>query len=154
GTRTQTAPHRSREEQDLMSQLAERISQWRKMAQDDPESELGHFRLGQLLLEDGQLDEAARSFRRTLEISPQFSKVYQLLGQCLIKRGRPGEAVPILNEGYAIAQGRGDNVPREEIARLLKELGQPVPEATATASAPGGEGFRCLRPGCLAGARA
>src|SRR5262249_58308700 len=137
-----------------MSQLAERISQWRKMAQDDPESELGHFRLGQLLLEDGQLDEAARSFRRTIEISPQFSKVYQLLGQCLIKMGRPGEAVPVLSEGYGIAQGRGDNIPREEMAKLLKELGQPVPQAAASATAPGSDGFRCLRPGCLAGARA
>jgi Fe-S cluster biosynthesis and repair protein YggX len=137
-----------------MSQLAERISQFRKMAQDDPDNELGHFRLGSLLMEDGQLEEAARSFRRTLEISPQFSKVYQLLGQCLIKMGRPGEAVPVLNEGYGIAQGRGDNVPREEIAKLLKELGQPVPQAAAAATAPGGDGFRCLRPGCLAGARA
>ena len=71
----------------------------------------------------------------------------------MIKMGRPGEAVPVLNEGYGIAQGRGDNVPREEMARLLKELGQPVPQVAAS-TAPGGDGFRCLRPGCLAGARA
>ena len=34
-----------------MSQLQERIAQFRKMASDDPDNELGHFRLGQLLME-------------------------------------------------------------------------------------------------------
>ena len=45
-----------------MSQLAERIAQFRKMATEDPDNELGHFRLGQLLMEDGQHAEAIRSF--------------------------------------------------------------------------------------------
>ena len=76
-----------------MSQLAERIAQFRKMANDDPDNELGHFRLGQLLLEDGQFEEAVKSFRRTLELSPQFSKVFQLLGSCLIKLNRRDDAV-------------------------------------------------------------
>ena len=40
------------------------------------------------LLEDGQYEEAVKSFRRTLELSPQFSKVFQLLGTCLIKLNR------------------------------------------------------------------
>ena len=39
-----------------MSQLQERIAQFRKMASDDPDNELGHFRLGQLLMEAGQLE--------------------------------------------------------------------------------------------------
>ena len=56
-----------------MSQLQDRIAQFRKMATDDPENELGHFRLGQLLMDDGQLPEAAASCAKTLELSPQFS---------------------------------------------------------------------------------
>ena len=32
-----------------MSQIQERIAQFRKMANDDPDNELGHYRLGQLL---------------------------------------------------------------------------------------------------------
>ena len=58
-----------------MSQLQERIAQFKKMANDDPDNELGHYRLGQLLMEAGQFEEAVASFRRTLELSPQFSKV-------------------------------------------------------------------------------
>jgi Fe-S cluster biosynthesis and repair protein YggX len=138
-----------------MSQLEERIAQFRKMAQDDPENELGHFRLGQLLMEDGKLEEAARSFRRTLELSPQFSKVYQLLGSCLIKLDRRADAVAVLRHGWEVAAERGDNIPRDEMVKLLTQLGEapPTPKKAAVASA-GPGGFRCQRPGCPAGAGA
>jgi tetratricopeptide (TPR) repeat protein len=140
-----------------MSQLSERIAQFRKMANDDPENELGHYRLGQLLMEDNQLDEAVKSFRRTLELSPQFSKVYQLLGATLSKLGKRDDAVKVLRDGFAIADERGDHVPRDEIVKLLKELGEepPASKKPAPAAAGGpGTGFRCQRPGCFAGNQA
>ena len=132
-----------------MSQLQERISQFRKMANDDPDNELGHFRLGQLLMEAGQQEEAVKSFRRTLELSPQFSKVYQLLAKALIDLGRRDEAATVLTEGVAIADERGDNMPRDEMAKMLVQLGKPVPAAKKAAAA--GDGFHCNRPGCMAG---
>ncbi len=138
-----------------MNPLQERISQFRKMANDDPDNELGHFRLGQLLMEDGQFEEAVQSFRRTLALSPQFSKVFQLLGSCLIKLGRRDDAVKVLREGYTVAELRGDNVPRDEMIKLLVGLGEPAPVPVSTPSirAAGG-GFQCQRPGCLAGSHA
>jgi tetratricopeptide (TPR) repeat protein len=137
-----------------MSQLQDRIAQFRKMANDDPENELGHFRLGQLLAEAGEHEEAIKSFRRTLELSPQFSKVFQLLGASLIKLNRRDEAVRVLRDGFAVADERGDNVPRDEITKMLAQLGEPAPVSKkATADGPGG-GFHCQRPGCFAGARA
>ena len=72
-----------------MSALDDRIAQFRKMTTDDPENELGHFRLGQLFMEDAKYAEGIKSFERTLELSPQFSKVYQLLGECREDRSRP-----------------------------------------------------------------
>src|SRR5476651_2315444 len=105
-----------------MNTLPERIVQFRKMANDDPDNELGHFRLGQLLMEDGQHEEAVKCFRRTLELSPQFSKVFQLLGMCLTKLGRRDDAVQILRDGFATADERGDNIPRDEMAKLLVGL--------------------------------
>lgn len=136
-----------------MSQNSDRIAQFRKMANDDPENELGHYRLGQLLMEDGQFDEAIASFRRTLELMPQFSKVYQFLGTCLLKLNRHDEAVKLLREGFAVADRRGDNVPREEISKMLVYLGEPppVPSRTEQASPSVGGGFRCHRPGCVMG---
>ena len=134
-----------------MSQLQERITQFRKMANDDPDNELGHFRLGQLLMEDGQFDEAAKSFQRTLEIAPQFSKAYQLLAQTRIKQGQQDEAIRVLNIGWLAADARGDKMPREEMAKLLTELGQPIPESKPAPRAGGGDGFVCQRPGCTVG---
>jgi len=135
-----------------MSQLQERITQFRKMANDDPENELGHFRLGQLLMEAGQNEEAVQSFRRTLELSPQFSKVYQLLAKSLIALNRQDEAVQVLEKGFAVADERGDNMPRDEMAKMLAQLGKPVPAAKKAAAA--GDGFHCNRPGCMAGRHA
>jgi Fe-S cluster biosynthesis and repair protein YggX len=139
-----------------MSQIQERIAQFRKMASDDPENELGHFRLGQLLMEAGELEEAVQSFRRTLELSPQFAKVFQLLGQCLVQLNRRDEAVKVLKDGYVVADEHGHNVPRDEMAKLLASLGEAVPQTQKPVAAPaaGGDGFRCKRPGCYAGSHA
>jgi len=136
-------------------QVQERIAQFRKMAQDDPDNELGHFRLGQLLMEAGQYSEAIQSFRRTLELSPQFSKVYQLLASSLLKQDQRDEAIRVLREGFAVADERGDNIPREEMSRMLVQLGEPAPlSKKAATGAVGAEGsFRCQRPGCSHGSR-
>jgi Fe-S cluster biosynthesis and repair protein YggX len=140
----------------MMSQLQDRIAQFRKMASEDPDNELGHYRLGQLLLEDGQLAEAVQSFQRTLELSPQFSKVFQLLASCYLRLGDHARAVETLTKGFAVADERGDNMPRDEMARMMVELGEPAPvsrRGRPGATAEGG-GFQCQRPGCMWGARA
>jgi len=136
--------------------LQERIEQFRKMAQDDPDNELGHFSLGKALHEASQFAEAAKSFQRTVELNQQFSKAYQLLGQSLIQAGNQADAARYLTEGYVVADERGDNVPREEMARLLRELGEKVPASkrSAQAASAGPGGFACLRPGCVVGPRA
>lgn len=138
-----------------MNQLQERIAQFRKMAHDDPDNELGHFRLGQLLQEAGQFQEAVASFRRTLELSPYFSKVYQLLAACLLQLNQRDEALRVLEQGFSVADERGDNLPREEMAKMLIQLGQAVPASkkSPAAGAPT-TGFHCERPGCTFGARA
>jgi len=139
-----------------MSNLADQIARFRNMAQEDPDNDLAHFRLGQFLMDDAQYEEAAKSFRRTLEITPEFSKVYQLLGECLIKLDQKAEAVETLTKGWSIADDRGDRMPRDAMAKLLEQLGAPIPKKqtpVADESGPG-TGFRCQRPGCMEGKRA
>jgi len=140
-----------------MSQLQERIAQFRKMATDDADNELGHFRLGQLLMEAGELAEATKSFERTLELSPEFSKVFQLLGDCLLKMGEKDKAIEVLTRGWHVANDRGDKMPRDAMGTLLAKHGAPVPQqqqqAASTDDGPE-TGFRCQRPGCMEGKRA
>lgn len=140
-----------------MSPNQERIAQFRKMATDDPSNELAHYRLGGLLMEDGQHADAIKSFERTLELSPQFSRVYQLMAQCLQATGNTERAIEILRKGFEVADERGDNMPRDEMSRMLVSLGQPAPESKRASQAPtpgGTGGFRCQRPTCMAGAYA
>ncbi|MSR51736.1 MAG: tetratricopeptide repeat protein [Gemmataceae bacterium] len=138
-----------------MSSLQDRIVQFRKMASDDADNELGHFRLGQLLTEAGDHAAAVTSFERTLEISPGFSKVFQLLGVSQLKLGRKDEAVATWLKGWKVADERGDKMPRDEMAKLMRENGATPPEPAKAQVEDGPEtGFRCTRPGCLAGKRA
>ena len=141
-----------------MNNLADQIARFRNMAQEDPDNDLAHFRLGQFLMDDGQTEEAAKSFRRTLELTPEFSKVFQLLGECLIKLDKKAEAVEVLTKGWTTADDRGDRMPRDAMAKLLDQLGAPVPKKQAAptndADSGPGTGFRCERPGCMEGKRA
>jgi len=137
----------------MTPQLAERIAQFRKMAVDDPDNELGHFRLGQLLAEAGEHAEAISSFRKTLMLSPQFSKVYQLLAKEELAIEKRDDAVRTLMEGYKVADARGDRMPRDEMGKMLTELGEKPPETPKAAAGEGG-GFPCQRPGCIAGGAA
>lgn len=140
-----------------MNNLADQIARFRNMAAEDPDNDLAHFRLGQFLMDDGQTEEAAKSFRRTLEITPEFSKVFQLLGECYIKLDKKADAVEILTRGWTVADDRGDRMPRDAMAKLLTQLGAPVPQKQPSAVADDGTpgtGFRCQRPGCMEGKRA
>ena len=138
-----------------MSSLPDRIAQFRKMAADDADNELGHFRLGQLLAEAGEHADAVKSFERTLELSPGFSKVFQLQGQSLVKLSRIPEAIDVWTRGWKVADERGDKMPRDEMAKLLKEHGAPIPIPARPKTDDGpGTGFHCHRPGCSAGNRA
>jgi tetratricopeptide (TPR) repeat protein len=141
-----------------MSQPTDQIAHWRKMANDDPDNELGHYRLGQELMKAGQHDEAVKSFRRTLEIAPEFSKVYQLMATALLQLQQKDEAIVVLSKGFEIADKRGDNMPRDEMSRMLVELGERAPvsqkAANGAMATPTGGGFRCHAPRCMAGIHA
>jgi Fe-S cluster biosynthesis and repair protein YggX len=138
-----------------MSNLADQIARFQNMAQEDPDNDLAHFRLGQFLMEDGQFAEAEKSFRRTLALTPEFSKVFQLLGECLIKLDRKDEAVTVLTQGWTTADERGDRMPRDAMGKLLEQLGAPIPKVKAApADTDPGTGFKCQRPGCMEGRRA
>jgi Fe-S cluster biosynthesis and repair protein YggX len=106
-----------------------RIEQFRKMADADPKNELGHFSLGKAYLDAGQTAPAIQSFQRVIELNPEIAKVYQMLASALLKENRKPEAIDRLTQGVAIAAGRGDLMPRNEMIKMLKELGATVPES-------------------------
>jgi Fe-S cluster biosynthesis and repair protein YggX/DNA-binding SARP family transcriptional activator len=115
-----------------MSDPNPRIEQFRKMAEADPSNELGHFSLGKAYLDAGQTVPAIQSFQRVIELNPEIAKVYQMLATALLKENRKPEAIERLTKGVAVAAARGDLMPKNEMIKMLKELGAPVPEALAS----------------------
>jgi Fe-S cluster biosynthesis and repair protein YggX len=129
-----------------------RIEQFRKMAADDPNNELGHFSLGRAYLDAELYDGAIASFQRAIELNPQMSRAYQVLGLALLRHGQKDLAISALNTGIIVANGRGDMMPRNEMMQMLRDIGAPVPElGTSEASRPVGDGevscHRCNRIG-------
>lgn len=132
--------------------MDERIEQFKKMAEADPQNEMGHFSLGKAYGDAGRFAEAIAPLKRTLELNPTYSKAYQLLGEAQAKTGDKVSALRTLETGFKVADERGDRMPRDAMAALIKELGGAVPAparrstAAAVASAESGD-FHCSRCG-------
>tara|TARA_B100002052_G_scaffold251385_1_gene239445 strand:- start:94 stop:714 length:621 start_codon:yes stop_codon:yes gene_type:complete len=133
-----------------MASIDERIAQYENMAQADPENEMAHFSLGSAYLKAGRPAEAAVSLEKCVELNPDMSKAWQLCGQALIDAGWSDKAVVTLQRGYEVAASKGDLLPRDAIADLLRSIGREPPEIegadTAAVEAPDGS-FICRQTG-------
>ncbi len=114
-----------------MSTTDQRIAQFEKMAADDPDNDMAHFSLGNAYLQVDRHADAATSLQRCIELNGQMSKAFQLAGQALIACGREDEAASVLARGYEVAAGKGDMMPRNEIADLLGSIGREPPQLSA-----------------------
>lgn len=134
-----------------MTENAERIEQFRKMAEADPNNELGHFSLGRALLDAGNSAEASKSFQRVIALNPNIGKVYQLLAQAQLKEGLKDLAIDTLKTGVKTSHVRGDLMPRNDMLKMLKELGIDLPEyADSARPQAAGEGeVLCSRCGLV-----
>jgi Fe-S cluster biosynthesis and repair protein YggX len=128
-----------------------KIDKFRKMAESNPSDELGHFSLGQALLDAGDHAEAAKSFQRVIALNPNIGKVYQLLATCQLKLGQRDYAIDTLKTGIRTAHNRGDVMPKNEMSKMLQELGIEPPQFDAPKSSqPVGEGqVQCKRCGLV-----
>ena len=119
-----------------MAQPNSRIEQFQKMANDDPSNEVAHFSLGREYLAAGKFEPALASFERCLSLNPNISKAYQLAAQALLELKRKDAAIARLTEGARRADERGEMMPRNEMVRMLQDLGAPVPEFKSASQAP------------------
>lgn len=120
-----------------MSDLDKRIAQFQNMAQADPDNEMAHFSLGQALVQAGRFAEAAESYIRCTELVPGMSKAYQMAAESLVKAGDRDRAAQFAVRGFTIAAERGDLLPRNALADILKQLGRDVPEVASKGAGAG-----------------
>lgn len=118
------------------SDLQARIERFQKMAQADPDNELGHFSLGRAYLDAGMHDQAIASLRRVLQINPNRGPVYHLLAEAQLAAGRKADAIKSLTDGVKAAAARGEMLAKNEMIRMLQDQGAPVPEEPSAAAPP------------------
>lgn len=128
----------------------QRIEQFRQLCEQDPANDMAHFSLGGALAQAARHAEAADAYLRCIELTPTFSKAYQLAGAALIEAGKSDRAGEILTRGYTVAEAQGDLMPKKGITELLNKLGLPLPQSTAPTTASGSDpaapgGFVCRR---------
>lgn len=110
-----------------MSDATARLDHFRKMANDDPNNEVGHYSLGKAYLEAGQHDNAIASFNRVIQLNPNIARVYHLLAEALLAQGKETAAIEQLGKGVVIAHTHSDMTPRDEMMRILRQLQAPIP---------------------------
>jgi Fe-S cluster biosynthesis and repair protein YggX len=132
-----------------MSDTESRIEQFRQMTVADPNNELGHFSLGRAYLDAGRPADAIVSLEHALKLNPNLGRAYHLLGEAQIRSGAKTDAIDTLTRGVKVAASRGEALAKKEMAKLLQDLGAPLPaEATSEKAAVAGEGqVVCCRCG-------
>ncbi len=128
----------------------ERISRFEHMTQADATNDMAWFSLGSAYAQAGRHADAAKAFLACVDLNKDFSKAYQLAGSSLVAAGDKAKAADVLTKGYTVAAAKGDLMPKDAMADLLRSLGAPVPEvktSDAPAAAMTAGGFMCKRTG-------
>lgn len=134
--------------------VQERISRFENMTQADPSNDMAWFSLGSAYTQAGRHADAAKAYIACIDLNKDFSKAYQLAGSSLIAAGDKSMATDVLTKGYTVAASKGDLMPKDAMADLLRSLGAEVPEVkgpntpgSADGASPGTRGFVCKRTG-------
>jgi tetratricopeptide (TPR) repeat protein len=102
-----------------MGMSQDRIEQFKKVLETDPNDEVIRFGLGKLYAEAGKHAEAVEQFREVLRLKPEYSAAYLEMAKSLRAIQRTGEANAILVQGLEIAERKGDLHVRNQIQALL-----------------------------------
>lgn len=110
-----------------MADVNEKIDQFRKVTEQNPTDPLGFFSLGRALLDAGKFDESVGAFQRSLALDARLSRAYQLLAKAQLSLNRKSESIESIKRGLVVAHQRGDLMVKDELTRMLTELGEQPP---------------------------
>jgi TolA-binding protein len=100
----------------------EREAQFRKLVEQFPDSPMGYFSLGKLLLEQRRYAEAATHLATATRLDPTYAAALLSLGEALAADGKPEAARAAWEQARAQALEQSHPSLAEEIADLLAGL--------------------------------
>ena len=102
-----------------------------KMLDAGKEGALLRYSLGNEYTKAGDATNAALHLRRAVELDPDYTAAWKLLGKALAETGQPEEALAAYGSGIAVAVRRGDKQAQKEMQVFARRLKQSS-DATRT----------------------
>lgn len=96
----------------------EREAQFRKLVEQFPESPMGHFSLGKLLLAEGRYREAAESLENATRLDAGYAAALLALGEALARDGQTQKA----RDAWERARARALEQKHPSLAEDIEEL--------------------------------
>ncbi len=100
----------------------EREAQFRQLVADYPDSPMGHFSLGKLLLEERRYAEAVTSLEEAVKLDAAYAAALVALGDAYSGTGDVEKAREVLNRARATALGQNHASLAEEIDERIAQL--------------------------------
>lgn len=107
--------------------MSARIDAFLKMLERGQDSALLRFSLGNEYLGDGQPGAAADHLQHAVDLDPDYSAAWKLLGRALVDDARDDEARNAYRSGIEIAERNGDHQAAKEMRVFLKRLDKKNP---------------------------
>ncbi len=101
---------------------ADRIAEFREVAELMPDDPVVRFGLAAAYLEAGHAEDAVREYREAIRLKPDYSAAHRGLGRALERAGRIPEARAAYRLGALVASETGDLQTRKEIEVFLRRL--------------------------------
>ena len=90
------------------------------------ESAMLRFSLGSEYLKQREIWVAIFQLRRALELDPNYSAAWKLLGQAFTESGNHNEARDVFRRGIEVARRRGDQQAAKEMEVFVRRLDKPA----------------------------
>lgn len=107
--------------------MADLIDNLERMLSQGNDTPMVRFGLGKAYLDQGQYEPASAHLRRAVELQPDYSAAWKLLGKALGQAGQKEAAAAAYTQGIAVAEAKGDIQAAKEMKVFRKRL-VPAPE--------------------------
>ena len=99
-----------------------RVETFRNLLKRDPDNPMVRCSLGIELFKEGEYREARDHLQRAVEVKPDYSVAYRMLGRSLFELHEDDEARQVFEKGREVAQGNGDLQTVKEIDVFSRRL--------------------------------
>lgn len=128
------------ERQRIIAEAQRKIELFQEVLALDPDDPVALFGLAQCYVQLDRFEAAVPPLRHALEVKPDYSAAYLLLGRCLERLGRDDEALALYEEAIPRARLKGDLMPMREMEQraltLAERVGKRTKDAPPTLASP------------------